>query len=293
MKKEVLFELVNVSKKFGKKVILDNINLKIYENRVFAIIGPSGAGKTTLLRILTTFYKPTTGKVYLKWERLKKLGGNIKYRLGFSAQHGSFYPNLTVEENIRFFASLYGMSKPLIEKEMHELLKTLEIEKYKKMKVADLSKGIQKRLDLICAIIHDPDIIILDEPMEDLDPYLRKKVCEIIRDLNRRKKTIIICSHFFKELEDICDDVVIMFDGSIIESGTMDNIQKKYGHKSLEEIFLEFVKKKKKEKGEKKEEEEKGEEEKKEKEEKGERSKWQKVKDKLKFIAKLKWPFSH
>jgi ABC-2 type transport system ATP-binding protein len=251
MKKEVLFELKNVSKNFGKKEVLKNISLKIFENRVFGIIGPSGSGKTTLLRILTTFYKPTEGKVYLRWEKQKKLSEEVKYRLGFSAQHGSFYPNLSVEENIEFFAKLYGMSKPVIEKEMHEWLEKLEIKEYRKMKVGDLSKGIQKRVDLICSLIHDPEIIILDEPMEDLDPYLRRKVCSIIEDLKERKKTIIICSHFFAELENVCDDIAILFDGQIIEKGSLDKIEKKYGHKNLEEIFLQFIRNRNK--GDKKE----------------------------------------
>jgi|GEM_PF-1365555 len=282
MPKEVLFELVNVSKRFGKKTVLEDINLKIYEGRVFAIVGPSGAGKTTLLRILTTFYKPSSGKVYLKWEKLKKLSSSVKYRLGFSAQHGSFYPNLSVEENIRFFAQLYGMSKPLIEKEMHELLKKFEIEKYRKEKVANLSKGIQKRVDLVCALIHDPEIIILDEPMEDLDPYLRKKVCSIISELRRKKKTIIICSHFFAELENICDDVAIVFNGRIMEAGSIEAIEKKYGHKNLEEIFLQLTAKQKEMQKMQKQEHEKHEKKK------------TKVatKSKINFFKKLRWPFS-
>ena len=274
---DVLFKLKDVSKSFGKKEVLKNINLEIAEGRIFAIIGPSGSGKTTLLRILTTFYKPTRGKVFLKWEKLKKLSGNIKYRLGFSAQHGSFYPNLSVEENIRFFAKLYGLSNPIIEKEMSRWLDELEIEEYRKVKVANLSKGIQKRLDLICALIHNPEIIILDEPMEDLDPCLRKKVCKIIKDLKKKGKTIILCSHFFAELEDICDYVAMLFDGEIIEKGMIDEIEKRHKCKNLEEIFLKIREERKKEK----------------KTEKNEIKEKKGLFGKINFFKKLKWPFSH
>ncbi len=245
MKKEVLFKLENISKKFGKNEILKKINLEIYKGRIFAVVGPSGSGKTTLLRILTKFYNPTEGQIYLNGKKLKNLSDDIKYLIGFSAQHGSFYPNLTVEENIEFFAKLYGLKKFIINERMEELLKRLEIYEYKKMKVANLSKGIQKRIDLACALIHNPEIIILDEPMEDLDPYLRKKVCGIIKELNKMKKTIIICSHFFTELEEICDDIAILFDGKIIEKGPIEVLKKKYNQKSLVEIFLQLKKKKK------------------------------------------------
>lgn len=241
--KTTLLKLEDISKKFGKKKILENINLSIPKGKIFAIVGPSGVGKTTLFRIIATFYKPSSGKIYLQWERLKKLDDKVKLRIGFSAQHGSFYPNLTVDENIRYFGSLYGFNKAIIEKNAYPLLKELELLDYRKTIVGNLSKGIQKRLDIICALVHDPEIVILDEPMEDLDPYLRKKVCNIIKKLKKKGKSIIICSHFFKELEDICDEIVMIFEGKIMVHSSIEKIKKKYGNKTLEEIFLEIMQK--------------------------------------------------
>lgn len=238
---EILFKLVNVTKRFGKVTVLDSLNFSIPKGKIFGIIGPSGAGKTTLLRILVTFYSPSSGQVFFNSERLK--WKKIKHFVSMSTQHGSFYPNLTVEQNINFFGSLYGLSKEVIKQRALPLLKELEIYDKRKDVVGNLSKGMQKRLDIVCTLIPDADLIIFDEPMEDLDPILREKVVRIIKRLHKQGKSIIICSHFFKELEEICEEVVMVYKGKIIEQGKLNEIEKKYRCKDLESVFFEIARK--------------------------------------------------
>ncbi|MEM2713591.1 MAG: ABC transporter ATP-binding protein [Candidatus Pacearchaeota archaeon] len=243
MPKEVLFKLVDVTKKFGKAIVLDKINLEIPPGKIFGIIGPSGAGKTTLLRLLVTFYTPSKGKIYFGGEKLK--WKKIRHLISMSAQHGSFYPNLTVEQNIAFFGKLYGLSKDMIKRKALPLLKELELYDKRNIAASALSKGMQKRLDIICTLLPNAEIFIFDEPMEDLDPLLREKVVKIIKKLHKQGKSIIICSHFFKELEELCEEIIMLYKGKIIEAGSLEEIEEKYGHLNLEKIFFEIVRKKK------------------------------------------------
>jgi len=241
MPKESLFKLIDVTKKFGNKIVLDKISFDIPKGKIFGIIGPSGVGKTTLINILTAFYFPSSGKIFFKSKEIRK--SNIKLSISMSTQHGSFYPNLSIEDNIKFFGSLYNLSKETIKKRAYPLLEKLEIYNIKDLIAGNLSKGIQKRLDIVCALLPDTDVVIFDEPMEDLDPILREKVVSIIKDLHKKGKSIVISSHFFKELEEICEELVIIFKGKVIEKGSKKEIENKYGHKNLEHIFLDIVKK--------------------------------------------------
>lgn len=224
-----LIELQNVTKKFGKHFVLKDITCKIYQGEIFGIIGVSGGGKTTLLNILIGFYKHSSGDIIFNKRKHWKHINLVHKIFGFARQEGSFYPNLTVEENLRFFGRMYNMDSKRIEERMKELLAFMNLEEAQDKLAENLSTGMQRRLDLACALIHEPAVLILDEPTEDLDPTLRKEMLSLVMRVSQEEgTTIVITSHLLGELEDICDRVAILHEGTFVQTGTTLEIKENY-----------------------------------------------------------------
>ena len=231
-----LLQLKNVSKHFGKEVVLNCVTLDIYAGEIFAVIGVSGCGKTTLLNTLVGFVEPDEGGVTLNIDaeptyEVEKFIPNpnaIKSLFGFSTQSPSFYENLTVEENLEYFASLYGLKGEEIQKNKNSLLKLLGLEGSKDKFGSDLSRGMQKRLDIGCALIHNPKILILDEPTADLDPFLRGEMWALVQEINKTGTTIVLTSHFLSELESFCDRLAVLYNHAIVAIGTPLELKKYY-----------------------------------------------------------------
>lgn len=226
-------------KTFGKNEVLKNINLKIPPGKLFGIIGINGTGKTTLLKHIIGFYKPTKGVITFRGKDIKLNSKTIKKRFGFASQNDSFYGDLNVEENIKYFGELYGLTKDFIDAHTHNILKTVNLYDARKTLAKNLSTGMQRRLDIACALIHDPAVLILDEPTEDLDPALRREVINLIKKINENGTTIIMTSHLLWEVEATCDYVAIIAEGTILEYGTPDEIRDAYTKN--EEIRLETL----------------------------------------------------
>ncbi|MBS3107446.1 ABC transporter ATP-binding protein [Candidatus Woesearchaeota archaeon] len=228
---------VNVKKRFGDKKVLDGVDLQVQPGERFGIIGLSGAGKTTLLNILIGFLQPDSGKVFFKFTNVSKNQSSVKSRFGFATQEGSFYENLTVRENLLYFGQLYGLSKKNAAKRADELLKFMELDYAAKNKAKDLSKGMKRRLDITCSMLHKPEILILDEPTEDLDPHLRNEILLLIKKINETGTTVVITSHLLADMELICTRLAILHEGKILVSGTPDELRQLYT--KSEEIMLE------------------------------------------------------
>jgi len=226
----------DISKRFGNKVVLNAINLDIAYGERFGVIGISGSGKTTLLNILIGFLNPNSGNIYYQSRDIVRDKSNIRRTFGFATQDGSFYNKLTVKENLDYFGKLYGMAQSDINRRADGLLKLVGLNEAKNVNAENLSKGMQRRLDVACAMIHDPKVLILDEPTEDLDPMLRKDILLLIKKINERGTTIIITSHLLTEIEAICTKVAILHGGKIIETGATEQLKGRY-YKN-EEIHL-------------------------------------------------------
>jgi len=262
-KENLIFQLEGVSKSFGKNLVLSNFNLKIERGKIFGIIGPSGVGKTTLLNLLVGLLKPDSGVIYFIGRRLEKSQALLKKLVAMSPQHYSFYPNLTVEENLKFFGKMYGLDNKTLEEKMLWLLSQLQLAGYEKNLASTLSVGMQRRLDIACTLLADTEVYIFDEPFEGLDPLMREVVIKLIKELHRtssniknpaflknldtkkKRRTVIISSHFLKDLEKICDTCILIFNKKIIAQGTISSLKKKYKKESLEEIFKLLVRKEK------------------------------------------------
>jgi ABC-2 type transport system ATP-binding protein len=226
----------NITKKFGDKVVLSSINLEITYGERFGIIGISGSGKTTLLNILIGFLNPNSGSIFYQSRDIVRDRANIRKTFGFATQDGSFYIKLTVKENLDYFGKLYGMAQSDINRRADGLLKLVGLHQDKDVLAENLSKGMQRRLDIACAMIHDPKVLILDEPTEDLDPMLRKDILLLVKKINERGTTVIITSHLLTEVEAICTKVAILHNGQIIETGNTEQLKGRY-YKN-EEIHL-------------------------------------------------------
>lgn len=222
-----------LKKSFGSNLVLDNVSLAIMPGEIFGVIGLSGAGKTTLMNLMVGFIEPDAGDVVVR----SPAGNNvsvykypeiIKAVFGFSTQYPSFYSKLTVKENLAYFGELFGLSQQEIYDRTNELLSLVQLKDFENKLAGNLSGGMQKRLDIACALIHRPNILLLDEPTADLDPLLRRQMWKIIKDINKKGTTVIVCSHFIDEIEHYCSKVAVLNNKKISFVGSSDDIRNKY-----------------------------------------------------------------
>lgn len=232
-----LIEFRSISKRFKGNNILDGITLSIDEGDLFGLIGVSGAGKTTLLKTLVGFHTPDSGQIFFKGNDITTNKQIIKHLFGFTSQDYSFYEKLTSKENLIYFGKMYGLSRSEIEKRAETLLGLVELSREKDKLAKNLSGGMQRRLDMACSLMHDPALLILDEPTTGLDPMLRKHVLKLIKRINSAGTTIIMSSHLLGEIEHICNRIAIINNGKILAEDTPERLKDAYSRN--EEIHLE------------------------------------------------------
>lgn len=244
-----IFKIDGIVKTFKDRTILNDISFDIKEGEIFGIIGPSGSGKTTLLNTIIGFIQPDQGEVLFKldhviesskennFQSVIKKHSLLKKMFGFASQVPSFYHNLTIRENLDYFGSLYDLYPEALDANIDTLLNLLDLKNYEDILAKNLSGGMERRLDIACALIHDPPILILDEPTSDLDPILRAHIWNLIRKINSKGTTIIISSHNLSELEHLCSRIAILKDGKILDVDTPYALKNKY--LKLEEVHIE------------------------------------------------------
>jgi len=212
-----ILSISNLNKSFHERKIFENVNFDIFENEIIGLLGFSGAGKTTLLNIMCGFVKPDFGEITNNMgETLFENNLEIKSMIGFSSQNPSVYYDLTVYDNLEYFATLENVDKKIIPERIHEILEKLDLHDFKKTVAKDLSEGMKKRLDIACSIIDKPKILILDEPTSNLDYKLRDGLLEYIKKINKEGTTIIFVSHYLDEIKNICSRILIIKDKKII-----------------------------------------------------------------------------
>ncbi|MDD3269456.1 MAG: ABC transporter ATP-binding protein [Syntrophomonadaceae bacterium] len=216
--------LENLCKNYGKFVAVDNLSLQVNEGSIFGFVGPNGAGKTTTMKILATLLRPSSGRAWIAGEEVSSRPKQIRQLVGYMPDFFGVYDDLKVEEYLDFYSASYGIPMLQRKKIINELLELMDLSHKREAYVDSLSRGMKQRLCLARCLVHDPALLILDEPASGLDPRARVEVREILKELKAMGKTIIISSHILPELTEMCSHVGIIEAGKMVASGTVEQI---------------------------------------------------------------------
>jgi ABC-type multidrug transport system ATPase subunit len=228
----------SLSKYYGDITAVDKLDLNIHAGEIFGFLGPNGAGKSTTIRMLCSILTPDSGKAYVNGFDVAKEPEKVKQTIGYVTQKFGLYEDLTVRENLQFFASLYNMERSRIEANITKTLGSINLSKRIDSLVSELSGGLKQRLAIACALVHDPKIVFLDEPTAGVDPVLRKEIWDYLKDLSEEGITLFVTTHYLEEAER-CSRVGFIFDGKLKAIDKVENFKK--GGKTLEDVFVSFI----------------------------------------------------
>ena len=215
----------NYTKMFGPQTAVDNISFKVNTGEVLGFLGPNGAGKTTTMQTLTSFLAPTGGNIKIGPHSVLENPEEITKHIGYLPENNPLYQEMGVIDYLYFVAAIYGIPKEKQQERVSEMVRLTGLEKEKHKKIRELSKGYQQRAGLAQALIHDPEVLILDEPTTGLDPNQIVEIRELIKKIGK-EKTVILSSHILAEVEATCDRILIINNGKIVADGTADELQK-------------------------------------------------------------------
>ncbi|MBO3444853.1 ABC transporter ATP-binding protein [Clostridium sp. CCUG 7971] len=236
-----MLEIKSLKKSFGEKQVVNGLSFKVREGEILGFLGPNGAGKSTTISMITTILDKDSGHVLFEGREVSEDDNNFKKSLGFVPQDIALFNDLTAYENIKFFGSLYGLKGEILKVRVKEILELVELYDRKNDYPDSFSGGMKRRLNIACSIVHKPKILIMDEPTVGIDPQSRNNILEVTKSLKEEGTTVIYTSHYMEEVESICSRIIVIDNGSIIESGDKEEIKAKYKEKglnNLEEIFL-------------------------------------------------------
>jgi len=216
----------NLSKTFGKTRAVDDISFHVEKGEVFGFIGPNGAGKTTTIKVMTTLLGPTAGSIYVDGISVTEYPEEVRKIIGYMADEFGVYDGIQVDEYLEFFASAYRIPAKKRKAICRDVMELTDLGGLRKKMVSALSKGMKQRLCLARALVHDPKVLVLDEPAAGLDPRARIEFRELVKELHAMGKTIFISSHILSELSDICTTVGVIESGKLLVSGKVDDIMK-------------------------------------------------------------------
>lgn len=228
-------------RKRGKIVAVNNLQFNCQKGQVFGLLGPNGAGKTTTLRILATMILPTKGKIMINGLDVVKDAAKVRREIGFLSSETGLYDRFTPRETILFFGRINGMEDKLIEKRIAEIFHKLEMEDFQDVRVNKLSTGMKQKLSIARSMIHNPSVLILDEPTVGLDIITAKAVLEYVKSFRDQGKCIIYSTHIMREAEKLCDRIAIIHQGNLVAQGSLAELKEKSSFDDLEEIFFELI----------------------------------------------------
>jgi len=238
-----MIKLTNLTKKYSNIVAVDNLNLHILKGEIFGFIGPNGAGKTTTIKMLGGILEPTSGKIEICGIDIKDEPESAKRKIGFIPDRPYLYEKLTGMEFLKFTADLYNVDEEVFEKESQDSLNMFSLSDWSDELIESYSHGMKQRLIMAAALIHSPDVIVVDEPMVGLDPLAIKMVKELFRRLAAEGVTIFMSTHTLKVAEEVCDRIGIIHKGSMIAAGTISDLKDKAqsAEADLEEVFIKLT----------------------------------------------------
>ena len=239
---EPIIEVRNLTKIFlsrGKKITaVDDVSFDVFNGEIFGMIGPNGAGKSTIFSMLTTLIKPTGGSIKVAGFDVGKEDDRIRPIIGIVPQKLSLYPDLTARENLELMGNLYDVPKPVMEGRIDYYLKLVGLETHADRFIGGFSGGMKQRLSVICAVIHDPEIIFWDEPTTGLDPQTRQAIWKLARKFNGEGKTLIFTTHYMEEADKLSDRVAVMNLGKLVALDAPGILKEKSESANLEDVFI-------------------------------------------------------
>ncbi len=237
----MFIQIKNLTKKYNKTLAVNNINFEVKKNQTIGILGPNGCGKTTSIGMILGLITPTEGKILIDDQNLMTLKRDyILSRINFASPYIELPKKLTVRQNLEVYGRLYGIKN--LEQRINEIAVDLDIKNFFKRKTGELSSGQKNRVSLAKSLINKPEILLLDEPTASLDPDVGDFIRSYIQNYKSKNQvTILLASHNMNEVERLCDNIIMMKKGKIIDKGTCSEIIKKHGRSSLEETFLKLA----------------------------------------------------
>ena len=240
MQRETAVRLEQLTKRFGSFTAASDVTLDVAQGEIFGFLGPNGAGKSTTIRILCGLLAPTSGRALVSGFDVAKEPEKVKASIGYMSQKFSLYDDLTVEENLAFFAGVYGVAAEKRASRMQYALEMAELSEERTRLTRLLAGGWKQRLALGCAILHEPPVIFLDEPTSGVDPVARRAFWELINDLSHQGKTVFVTTHYMEEAE-YCHRIALMYKGKVIALGTPAALREQLRSADLPEPTMEDV----------------------------------------------------
>ncbi len=233
-----MLKVKNLSKIYGSQKAVDNISFEAKKGEIVGFLGPNGAGKSTTMKIATCYLTATSGSVEVCGYDVQQSPIEVRQNIGYLPEHNPLYLDMYVKEFLEFIGGIYGMKGQYLQNRISEVIDLLGLTLEHKKKIGQLSKGYRQRVGLAQALIHDPQVLILDEPTTGLDPNQLAEIRDVIRNIGK-EKTVIFSTHIMQEVEAICDRVVVINRGNIVKNSPM--IEMKQSGKTMEEIFRELT----------------------------------------------------
>lgn len=227
----------NVTKEYAKKAVLKEVSIQVQKAEIYGFLGPSGAGKTTLVKIIAGIEEATNGTVNVFGEAMPKL--HLMQRMGYMTQSDALYEEMSALENLDFFASIYGLKGAKKKQRINEVMELVGLSEDIRKIVANYSGGMKRRLSLATALLHEPELVLLDEPTVGIDPVLRNTIWIELERLSKQGKTIIVTTHVMDEAER-CHRLAMLRDGKLIASGSPADLKEAANVTSLEQVFLKY-----------------------------------------------------
>jgi len=228
-----VLEVKSLRKEFGDLTAVDGISFDIQEGEIFGFLGPNGAGKTTSISMICGLLKPTAGEIFVQGRSILKEPREVKKLLGVVPQEVAIYEELSARENLSFWGGIYGMGGGPLRNRVDELLEQVGLEERAKEPTKNFSGGMKRRLNLALGLIHDPKLILLDEPTVGIDPQARRNILDVVKSIVAGGRTVLYTTHYLEEAEELCDRLAIIDHGQILSQGTVGELQTQLGEGSL------------------------------------------------------------
>jgi ABC-2 type transport system ATP-binding protein len=239
---KVFINIMALTKKYQNIVAVDNISMQILEGEILGILGPNGAGKSTTISLISSLLTPTAGDILLHGTSIIKNYHELRKILGVVPQEIALYPDLTGTENLLFFGRAYGLSGQTLKKRLSEVLDIIGLSDRADQQIATYSGGMKRRVNVGCALMHRPKLLIMDEPTVGIDPQSRNHILETVKDLNREGMTVVYTSHYMEEVEFLCQLIYIMDHGKIIAAGTKEELKTLVVQENTIQLQVDIVK---------------------------------------------------